>query len=191
MRAALTLAIVGMLAGAASAQVGTWEAEHAEGSLTLHLDADGSMWASAVIQDTGIPEGEQATGYPLTVEYSGTWDADGDTLRFDVDPATVTFNGLTPEEQVDQVVAQMVALIEELTGEQPTADEIAEAREQILADLELGIVPEALAFAVDGDTLTLTDAEGTAVVLTRRDPDTAVQATTWGAVKARKARRGR
>ena len=130
-------------------------------------------------------------GDTLIVEYSGTWEADGDSLRAVVDPASVTFNGQTPEEQVDQLVALMVAAIEELTGEKPTAEQIAEARAEILADLQDTVVFEATHFEVAGDTLTLTDKDGTVTVLTRREPATAVQATTWGAVNAgRKARQG-
>ncbi len=40
MRAAITLALVGMLAGASTAQVGTWETEQDGEGLILHLGDD-------------------------------------------------------------------------------------------------------------------------------------------------------
>ncbi len=177
MRAAITLALVGMLAGASTAQVGTWETEQDGEGLILHLGDDGRVSVSAT-----IPLGTDT----LTVEYSGTWETDGDTLTLTVDPSTLTFNGQTQEELVDELVALLVAAMEEITGEKLTGEEIAAAREEILADMEAGLIEDTpLFFEVAGDTLTLTDEEGTVTVLKRREPVSAVQPSTWGAVKRR------
>ena len=56
-------------------------------------------------------------------------------LRVVVDPATLRFNGLTRDELIDLLVDALVAATKELTGSEPSAEEIAEMRRHMEDDI--------------------------------------------------------
>lgn len=135
----------------------------------------------------GVPLGEGTFEIGLT----GTWTVDGDVLT--LHPPEITkllVNGQEAEEfflllddTVDQLAAQQGLSEEEATALKALlALQAPQLIEDVKADLAGG--ENVSTFSIDGDTLTLTGEEGGASELARLSTSTAVEAHSWGQVKA-------
>ena len=129
-----------------------------------------------------VPLGE------LRFSVSGVWTANGDWFEAtpDTSTAALTFNGIDSKDPdfVPALADWMVA-----AGAAPEEAAVEAATELLRSDggAEYGVLEGE--YVVEGDTLTLTEPDGTVTLLRREaasgsSPPSAVQNLTWGAVKA-------
>ena len=155
-------AIIALLAGI------IWSAGNETGVSTLVFDGNETFSIESVLGDT------------LITAYGGTWAVEGDSLVLNPDPSSLRFNGLT----VDEVAEEFALLMNEAAN--ATDEELAELIAGVRAGLLEGFGSRvALAFTVENETLTTTDADGEVTVWQVAGRlDTAVLPRAWGAVKA-------
>ena len=179
---------------------GTWERGDAEGTTRLILEADGGAAMAAhgtvPLRD---PENPDTRHLPETITVDmaaqGTWRVEADRLFLDLPERRLRIDGEAFDDAL-QTLATRVA--EGLAEEQglgqesvPTLAALAlfglqsEYDEESLLDDLLGDLTTGRPYRVDGDRLTLTDAEGVDAVW-RRVVDSAVAPASWAAVKRRR-----
>lgn len=131
----------------------------------------------------------------LIVSFAGTgeWRADDDSLHIDTGEVTLRLNGMETVEWVEDAGRRLANVLADALGLPAEGREGFEAN--TIAALKLQLDPEELAslatrsfelakgYSVDGNALTLRDADGTSK-WERKGVVSAVERVTWGAVKA-------
>ena len=187
------------------ALVGTWETTLTEpgvgtGTFRLTFEEDGGFQLNLVYAVSEESLTGQLEIQELTVDGTGTWRVEGDTLFAEMTQVSLYADGRDFVEVITEFargLARAAADLQGISDEDYPAFEQA-AVEEILADFN----PEAEIFAdyagqlgtyrIDDDTLSITsteDGEVETVELVLQDPETAVRPASWGQVKAGRLQR--
>ena len=133
-------------------------------------------------------------GLFVTFAGPGSWRADGDSLHIDAGEVSMLLNGLEPIPWVEDAGRRLANVLADALGlpvegrEGFEANTIAALMTQLDPDELTGLAVQSFelgkAWHLEGNELTLTDADGTSRWL-REGAASAVQASTWGQLKAR------